>query len=108
MSCFLFPEGTRSHQRDNSMLPFKKGAFHLAISGQFSIVPLVFSTYGDVCDSKRRRFEGGDIRIKVLPRISTKGMTSADVDTLVQMTHEKMMNALVEVSSKPIVNKKEE
>ena len=40
-----YPEGTRSRQSDATMLPFKKGAFHLAVQGQFDVVPVVVSTY---------------------------------------------------------------
>ncbi|KAJ3290322.1 1-acyl-sn-glycerol-3-phosphate acyltransferase beta [Rhizoclosmatium sp. JEL0117] len=34
---FMYPEGTRSYQSDNSLLPFKQGAFRLAIEGQVPI-----------------------------------------------------------------------
>ena len=44
---WLYPEGTRSHQTMNELLPFKKGAFHLAISGSIPIIPVVISTYGN-------------------------------------------------------------
>ena len=29
----------------DEMLPFKKGAFHLAIEGQLPILPVVYSSY---------------------------------------------------------------
>jgi lysophosphatidate acyltransferase len=31
MGVFLFPEGTRSHSKAPNLLPFKKGAFHMAL-----------------------------------------------------------------------------
>ncbi|KAJ3330649.1 Trafficking protein particle complex 8 [Blyttiomyces sp. JEL0837] len=64
------------------MLPFKKGAFHLAIQGQMPIVPIVASSYHDVYNLKRCLFEGGLVRVKVLPPIPTAGLTTADVDEL--------------------------
>lgn len=63
-SIFMFPEGTRSRQLDNSLLPFKKGAFYLATSGEIPIVPIVISTYGDIYSTRRMRFEGGTIRVR--------------------------------------------
>lgn len=39
----FFPEGTR-HQGDK-MLPFKKGAFHIAVQSQSAIQPVVISKY---------------------------------------------------------------
>lgn len=39
----FFPEGTR-HQGDK-LLPFKKGAFHIAVQSQSAIQPVVVSKY---------------------------------------------------------------
>ncbi|RKO86329.1 hypothetical protein BDK51DRAFT_12331, partial [Blyttiomyces helicus] len=61
---FVFPEGTRSHQKDNSMLPFKKGAFHVAVQGEIPIVPIVVSTYYPCYDEKEKILEPGVVTIK--------------------------------------------
>ncbi|KAJ3145782.1 1-acylglycerol-3-phosphate O-acyltransferase [Geranomyces michiganensis] len=96
---WLFPEGTRSHQTDDSLLPFKKGAFHLAVQGNIPVVPIVFSTYKPCWDPKTRTFEAGTITVKVLEPIITTGMTVADVDTLLERTRSNMLAALKTVKT---------
>ncbi|KAJ3128247.1 hypothetical protein HK100_009278 [Physocladia obscura] len=95
---FMFPEGTRSRQTTNQMLPFKKGAFYLAIQGQIPVIPMVISSYHDLYNIKNRLFEGGLIRIKILPAIETTGMTLEDVDKLTDDAFTKMSEVLVEIS----------
>ena len=62
-SLYMFPEGTRSHQKNNTMLPFKKGAFHLAVQGQMPIVPIVISTYAPFYSEENLIWD--DIQIQV-------------------------------------------
>ncbi|KAJ3413517.1 hypothetical protein HDV05_007900 [Chytridiales sp. JEL 0842] len=95
---FLFPEGTRSYQTTNELLPFKKGAFYLAIQGQIPLVPIVVSSYHDVYCLRRQLFEGGEIRVKVLPPVTTNGLTTADVDKLLNKTQDMMAKTLADIS----------
>ncbi|PSN60069.1 acyltransferase-domain-containing protein [Corynespora cassiicola Philippines] len=97
-SVFIFPEGTRSYTDKPELLPFKKGAFHLAVQAQVPIVPLVSANYAHVLDVKNRRFTPGVIDVSVLPAIPTKGLTAADVDGLVQRTQDAMLAELVRLS----------
>ena len=53
---WIFPEGTRNNA--GAMLPFKKGAFHVAVSGQIPILPIVFSSY-HFLDHKKKTFDEG-------------------------------------------------
>ncbi|OAL72307.1 1-acylglycerol-3-phosphate acyltransferase [Trichophyton violaceum] len=96
-SVIIFPEGTRSYAREPTMLPFKKGAFHLAVKAEADIVPIVAENYSHVLDVKKMWFTSGAINVKVLPPISTKGLTTADVDSLVQNTRQSMLDAMVEM-----------
>ncbi|KAI3620521.1 hypothetical protein CBS9595_002488 [Malassezia furfur] len=94
LALFAFPEGTRSHAVLPELLPFKKGVFHLAIQTQLPIVPVVCENYHRLYDSKTR-FEGGDLRLAVLPPISTEGMTNEDTDKLISTVHDAMLRQLV-------------
>ncbi|WEW57844.1 1-acylglycerol-3-phosphate O-acyltransferase [Emydomyces testavorans] len=96
-SVFIFPEGTRSYSEQPCLLPFKKGAFHLAVQAGVDIVPIVVENYSHVLNIKKLRFNAGGIRIKVLPPISTKGLTSTDVDDLAVRTRESMLKTLMEL-----------
>lgn len=97
-SVFIFPEGTRSYAFEPTLLPFKKGAFHLAVQAQVPIVPVVCANYNNVLDAKKRKFNSGIVDVSVLPPIPTKGLTSADVDGLVEKTRNAMMDELVRLS----------
>lgn len=63
-SVYLFPEGTRSYSSEPVMLPFKKGAFHLAQQAGVPIVPLVAENYSHILSLKNRVFNAGNIRVK--------------------------------------------
>ncbi|KAJ3203289.1 hypothetical protein HDU82_006693 [Entophlyctis luteolus] len=78
----------------------KYGAFRLAIEGQMPIIPIVISTYGDVCNMKTMVFKGGKVQVKgsysmvvsvrsnefykVLPPISTEGKSETDIVPLMR------------------------
>jgi lysophosphatidate acyltransferase len=95
---FIFPEGTRSYAEEPKLLPFKKGAFHLAVQAQVPIVPVVCANYNNVLNVKKKRFRPGTIEITVLPPISTKGCTADDVNRLVEKTQKVMLEELIRLS----------
>ncbi|KAL7936315.1 hypothetical protein V8C35DRAFT_333354 [Trichoderma chlorosporum] len=99
-SVYMFPEGTRSYAKEPMLLPFKKGAFHLAVQSGVPIVPIVVANYSHVLYVKALVFNSGKIPIKVLPAISTANLTSADVDELTQSTRELMLTELVSLTEK--------
>lgn len=63
-SVYMFPEGTRSYSKDAMLLPFKKGAFHLAVQAGAPIVPVVVANYSHVLYFKKFVFNAGKIPVK--------------------------------------------
>jgi lysophosphatidate acyltransferase len=80
LSVWVLPEGHRNSKPE--MLPFKKGAFHLAIAAQVPVVPFATSPMWTVLDAHRWMVRPGTVRVRVLPPIPTAGMTDDDVDRL--------------------------
>ena len=97
-SMFLFPEGTR--HRSSGLLPFKKGAFHVALDCGLPILPLVVSEYNFLGPNRKDQFPGGDITIQVLPPIEIEGFSKETIDDLIKATREPMEIALKTISNK--------
>lgn len=97
-SVYIFPEGTRSNYAKPELLPFKKGAFHLAIQAQVPIVPIVVANYSNLVSIPRKLFRPGTIPIRVLKPIPTTGKTFEDVDALTVEVREIMLKALVSLT----------
>ncbi|XP_060916719.1 1-acyl-sn-glycerol-3-phosphate acyltransferase beta [Labrus mixtus] len=94
---WVFPEGTRNQRGD--LLPFKKGAFHLAVQAQVPVIPIVFSSYSNFYLRKEKQFNSGVIRLKILPKIDTKGMTSDDITSLSDKSFNVMRSAFLNISN---------
>ncbi|MBI3568257.1 MAG: 1-acyl-sn-glycerol-3-phosphate acyltransferase [Gemmatimonadetes bacterium] len=84
VSVMVFPEGTRS--RDGSMLPFKDGAFRVAIETGTPILPMVVAGTRRAMAKGSMRFARARARLLVLPPIDTAGLSIADVATLRERT----------------------
>ena len=80
VSVMIFPEGTRS--RTSELLPFKDGAFRLAIEAGVPILPLAVSGTGTALPKHGWRFGRSAAEVRVLEPIETAGMTLADVPAL--------------------------
>ncbi|KAK3296228.1 uncharacterized protein B0H64DRAFT_424706 [Chaetomium fimeti] len=99
-SVYMFPEGTRSYSKEPMLLPFKKGAFHLAVQAQVPIIPVVAANYSHILWVKGMVFNAGRIPCKVLDPIPTVGLTASDVDELARSTRELMLNELYALTEK--------
>ncbi|KAL4219089.1 1-acyl-sn-glycerol-3-phosphate acyltransferase alpha [Mactra antiquata] len=99
----VFPEGTRNH--DGSMMPFKKGAFHLAVQAQIPVVPVVFSSYSEFYNKKDKKFTTGKFIATCLPPISTRGLSSDDVTDLTENVRKLMLDTYNQSSFEATQNK---
>lgn len=93
-SVWIFPEGTRSYFSKPDLLPFKKGAFHLAVKAGVPIVPVVVQNYSHVLHLQKMMFEPGVIRAKVLDPIPAESLSPDDIDRVVSNTREIMLREL--------------
>lgn len=97
-SLWVFPEGTRFLSKEPDMLPLKKGGFHLALNAGIPIIPIVIENYWHLY--RQGVFESGVIKARVLPPISTTGLSAADVGTLSARVRDQMLDALRDLSGK--------
>jgi 1-acyl-sn-glycerol-3-phosphate acyltransferase len=66
ISVWMFPEGTRSYGR--GLLPFKMGAFHIALEAKVPVVPVCMSsTHGQF---KFNRWHNGKVIVQVMAPVA--------------------------------------
>ncbi|HEX6924337.1 MAG TPA: lysophospholipid acyltransferase family protein [Longimicrobiaceae bacterium] len=98
VSVWIFPEGTRG-RLPGQLLPFKKGAFYMAVATGAPLVPVVVGPVSEVFDLHRRIARPGTVSVRVLAPIPTEGLGDADVGELMRVARERMEKALTELSS---------
>ena len=89
-SIWVFPEGTRNLGK--GLLPFKKGAFQMAIAAGVPIIPVCVSTY--VNHIQLNRWNSGEIMIRSLPAIPTAGLSQDDLPQLVETCRTQMQQCI--------------
>jgi 1-acyl-sn-glycerol-3-phosphate acyltransferase len=84
VSILFFAEGTRS--KDGQVLPFKPGAFKLALEGQFDILPVGIGGTSNAIPKHSWKFseELTPMKVVVGEPISTRGLTDADLPALIE------------------------
>lgn len=86
MPVFMFPEGTRSPS--DTLLPFKDGAFRLAIETGADVLPLAVAGTRAGLRKNSWRFDFTRACVTVGTPISTAGLTLADLETLKNSTRQ--------------------
>ena len=77
-SIAIAPEGTRSPT--DRILPFKKGAFHIAMQAGVPLVPIVIRNAGELMRPHAVFMAPGRLDVKVLPPIPTTDWTLDNLD----------------------------
>jgi 1-acyl-sn-glycerol-3-phosphate acyltransferase len=86
VSVMIFPEGTRSRTED--LLPFKDGAFKLAIEAQVPILPIAVAGTRDCMAKGSFAFRRARAKARVLAPIATTGLTAKDIPALRDQTRD--------------------
>jgi 1-acyl-sn-glycerol-3-phosphate acyltransferase len=95
VSVMIFPEGTRS--TTNELLPFKDGAFRLAVEARVPILPIAVAGTRGAMAKGTFRFQRARARVRVLEPIDTAGLTIDDVPSLRDRTR-----ALIEAARREL------
>jgi len=92
VSVMIFPEGTRSTSGD--LLPFKDGAFRLAIDAGVPILPL--AVHGTVTAMRKHDWRQGrsTAEVHVLEPVATDGLGPDDVDELKATVRRRIIDEL--------------
>jgi putative phosphoserine phosphatase/1-acylglycerol-3-phosphate O-acyltransferase len=78
ISIAIAPEGTRAKTRE--LLPFKKGAFRIAMAAGIPIVPIVIRNAEDIGARDGFFMRPGTVEVKVLPPISVADWSLDDLE----------------------------
>jgi 1-acyl-sn-glycerol-3-phosphate acyltransferase len=100
-SILIFPEGTRNTSAYGSLLPFKKGAFHLARTANVPLVPILCEPHRHVIDFEKGLLFGGKLTLRVLPPIHPQApeFIGKSLEPLIQHSRTTMLNELLKISS---------
>ncbi|HEX2095545.1 MAG TPA: lysophospholipid acyltransferase family protein [Longimicrobiaceae bacterium] len=97
VAVWIFPEGTRGKEAGR-LLPFKKGAFHMAVATGAPLVPVVVAPLKPRLDLRARRLLPTTVEVRVLEPIPTAGLGD-DVVPLMHEARRRMGAALAEMGA---------
>lgn len=97
-SYVVYPEGTRS--RDGRLLPFKKGAFMMAVDAGVPVVPVTVAGATKIMPKGEIKVHPSVVRITLHEPISTAGYGRANVDELIAQVRDKIGSALTDPSDR--------
>lgn len=98
ISVMMFPEGTRSQTGD--LLPFKDGAFSLAVHAQVPVLPVALAGTREMRPKHSKWFGKAHACAKILEPIPTKGLGEADVASVRDRAREAIVAALPDLHAR--------
>jgi 1-acyl-sn-glycerol-3-phosphate acyltransferase len=99
-SIWVFPEGTRN--LGNGLLPFKRGAFQMAVEASVPIVPVCVSTYSK--HMQLNRWDSGNVLIRALPAIPTAHLTLEELPDLIEQCRTQMQTCIEDLDRQLLNN----
>lgn len=90
----FFAEGTRS--LDGKLIPFKKGAFRIAIEQKLPVLPVTLLGTRDILPPNTLKAFPGRARMVIHPAIETDGLGQAQIGDLMDATKAAISSALPE------------
>ena len=96
-SLMVYPQGTRA--KADNFLPFKSGAFHIALDNNIPILPVVIAGTGDIWPRGSKFMKSGKAIINTLEPIDVSKYSKESNEQLVQDTQERMSKVYKELSA---------
>lgn len=94
ISIAIAPEGTRAKTRE--LLPFKKGAFRIAMSAGIPIVPVIIRNADDIGSRDAFFMRPGTVEVTVLPPISVADWTLDDLEDRIDAVRDLFVETLAD------------
>ena len=97
-SLLIAPEGTRSP--DGTLLPFKKGAFHIAVQSRAPICPVAVLGAFELMPKQTLIARGGVIRVRFLDPFPSSGISPEGLEPWINEVREGLRQALRDLGRK--------
>lgn len=97
LTLYIAPEGTRS--KDGSILPFKKGAFHIALKSKAMLIPVVSYGGAEILPKNTLLSRPGVLRVCYLQPIDTSNWRPETLNAHIAEVRRLMVEKLSELQS---------
>jgi len=101
----MFAEGTRS--AGDTLAPFKKGPFHLALAAGVPIIPVAISGSGAVMPPHGLNVRPGPVRVRFCDPVEVAPYQPRDVQGLLNTVHQAIAQALADRAPRPLAHSPE-